>query len=315
MTTRDCAAPARGAGGSSAPPRGRRRAARPRGGGPGVGRHPPVLGQEPPGLHGRLPHRSREAEAGPPRPLGQGRPGRRSGRCPRRCPRRTSLALGPLGQGGHGVVLVVEVRYQNRSSGSGPSIRSDRVLHDDGQLVGEGGVVDGGGRVGRGQQGRVAVVVLEPLAVQGGAAGGAAGQDAPAPDVAEGPDQVADPLEAEHRVEEVDRQHGLAPGGVGGGQGGERGHRPGLGDALLEELARGALGVAEGQVGVDRRVALALGGVDLGLGDDRLEPEGAGLVGDDRGHQRAEGRVADEVPQQPGEGHGGRDGLGARARP
>ena len=45
----------------------------------------------------------------------------------------------------------------------------------------------------------------------------------------------------------------------------------------------GALGVVEGEVGVDRGVALALGGVDLGLGDERLEAEGAGLVGDDRG--------------------------------
>ena len=36
------------------------------------------------------------------------------------------------------------------------------------------------------------------------------------------PGQVADPLEAEHGIEEVDRHHGLAPGGVGRGQGDER---------------------------------------------------------------------------------------------
>ena len=64
-------------------------------------------------------------------------------------------------------------------------------------------------------------------------------------------------------------------------------HRTGLGDPLLEDLTRGALGVAEREVGVDRRVPLPVGGVDLRLGDDRLEAEGAGLVGDDRGDQRS----------------------------
>ncbi len=51
----------------------------------------------------------------------------------------------------------------------------------------------------------------------------------------------------------------LAPGGVGGGRGGEGGHGARLGDALFEHLTVGALGVVEGQAGVDRGVALTLG--------------------------------------------------------
>jgi hypothetical protein len=47
-------------------------------------------------------------------------------------------------------------------------------------LVGEGGVVGDAGRVGAGQQQAVAVLVLQPLAVQRGAAGGGAEQEAAA---------------------------------------------------------------------------------------------------------------------------------------
>ena len=218
-----------------------------------------------------------------------------------------------LGERRHGVVLVVEREVPEAVLGLGAHDLGHGVLHDHADLVGEGGVVDVRGGVDRREQGGVAVVVLEALALQGGAARGAARQDAAAPDVAEEPGQVADALEAEHGIEEVDRQHGPAPRGVGRGQGDERGHGAGLGDALLEDLALAVLGVAEDEVGVDRGVALALGGVDLGLGDERLETEGAGLVGDDGRDVAAQGGVADEVAQQAGEGHGGRGRLGARS--
>ena len=160
----------------------------------------------------------------------------------------------------------------------------------------------------------MAVVVLQAFAHERGAPGRAAGQDAATAHVAQGPGEVTDPLEAEHGIEEVDGHHRLAPGGVGRGERDEAGQRAGLGDALLEHLARGALGVVQGQIGVDRDVVLPVGRVDLGLGDQRLEPERAGLVRDDGRHQRADGGVAHEVAQQAGEHHGGRHGLLARPR-
>ena len=156
--------------------------------------------------------------------------------------------------------------------------------------------------------------MLEALALQRGAAGRASGQDPPPPHVAQGPGQVAHPLKAEHRIEQEHREHRLPPGGVGGGQGGEGGQRAGFGDPFLEDLARGALGVVQRQVGVDRHVVLPLGGVDLRLGDDGLEAERAGFVRHDGSHQLAHGGVAHEVAQESGEGHGGRDRLFARAR-
>jgi hypothetical protein len=53
----------------------------------------------------------------------------------------------------------------------------------------------------------VAVLVLQAFAVERGAAGGAAEQEAARLHVAGRPGQVADALEAEHRVVDVERHH------------------------------------------------------------------------------------------------------------
>src|SRR5207249_3447980 len=91
------------------------------------------------------------------------------------------------------------------------------VLDDDGQLVGEGGVIRDAVGDDRGQHVAVAVLVLEALPVEGGAPGGRPQQEAPGPAVAGRPGQVADSLEAEHRVVDVERDHGGVAGAVGGG--------------------------------------------------------------------------------------------------
>ena len=56
----------------------------------------------------------------------------------------------------------------------------------------------------------MAVLVLEPFAVHRRPPGGAPEQEAPPPAVRRGPQQVAHPLESEHRVEEVEGNHRLA---------------------------------------------------------------------------------------------------------
>ena len=94
----------------------------------------------------------------------------------------------------------------------------------------------------------------------------------------------------------------------------KRGHRPGLGDPLLEDLAGAVLPVGQEEAGVDRLVLLAEGRVDLGLGEQGVETEGPPLVGDDRHDPLADAAVLDQVAQQPGEGAGGR-GLHLLARP
>jgi hypothetical protein len=54
--------------------------------------------------------------------------------------------------------------------------------------------------------------------------------------VAGQPGEVADPLEAEHRVVDVERHRVEAVGGVGGAGRDEGAHGARLGDALLEDL-------------------------------------------------------------------------------
>ena len=187
------------------------------------------------------------------------------------------------------------------------------VLHDVGDLVGPRRVVVHDRRVGRGQQRRVTVSVLQPLARQRGAAGGGADQEAACELVGHRPDGVARALEPEHRVEDVERDHHLAVGGVRRARGCRRGHRAGLGDALVEQLARLVLSPLQQQLAVHRLVALAARVVDLGAGEHRVHAERAVLVRRDRDDARPDLLVLHPVPQQPDDGHGGRDLALARA--
>ena len=151
----------------------------------------------------------------------------------------------------------------------------------------------------------MAVHVLRALTRQGGATGGGPDHESPGELVTGSPHGVAGALEAEHRVEHVDRNHGFAVGGVGGPGGGEGRHRTGLVDAGVEDLAVGGLPVAEEQVRVDGRVLLAAGVVDLDGREEGVDTEGASLVGDDGHHARRERLVAHQVLEQAHEGHGG----------
>ena len=128
----------------------------------------------------------------------------------------------------------------------------------------------------------VAVLVLQPLAVQRRAPGGAADEEAARPRIGGGPHQVADALHAEHRVEDEERDRGDAGRHRRGARRDERGHRASLGDPLLQDLAVLRLVVVEQVLGVDRLVGLAARGVDAELAEERLHAEGARLVGHDR---------------------------------
>ncbi len=85
--------------------------------------------------------------------------------------------------------------------------------------------------------------------------------------------------------------------------GNERGHRPGLVDALFQDLPVDGLAVVEHVVGIDRLVKLAGVGVDAELAEEGLHAEGAGLVGHDGHDVAADVLVAQEPHEQPHEGH------------
>ena len=152
----------------------------------------------------------------------------------------------------------------------------------------------------------MAVLVLEALAVERGAAGGRAHQEPAGAAVGRGPDQVADPLEAEHRVVDVERDRVHAVRAVRGAGGDEVGHAPGLVDPLLEDLPGGRLPVLGQRPLVDRVVELADGGVDAERVVHRRHAERLALVRDDRDDELADVRVLHQPPHQrdPGQGRG-----------
>src|SRR5205823_3439 len=96
-----------------------------------------------------------------------------------------------------------------------------------------------------------------PFAVKRRAAGGAADEKALGPHVLRGPDEVADPLETEHRIEDVKRNHVDSVCAVSRASGVEARHRAGLSDAFFENLAADGFFVFGDLLGIDRLVKLA----------------------------------------------------------
>jgi hypothetical protein len=157
----------------------------------------------------------------------------------------------------------------------------------------------------------VAVGVLQALTGQRRATRGRAHDEAARHLVAGGPLGVARALEAEHRVEDVDRDERLAVRRVGGARAGERGQCAGLVDADVHDLTLRALLVGEQQLAVDRGVVLAVRVVDLRGREEGVQAERARLVGDDRNDAVAEVLRAQQVLEQAHERHRRRDLLRA----
>ena len=118
------------------------------------------------------------------------------------------------------------------------------------------------------------------------------------------PDQIADALEAEHRVINEKRDRVDPVVGIGSSRGDERTHGAGFGDAFLQNLPVLRLLVVEQGVHIHRLVELADVGVNADLPEQRLHAEGAGFVGNDGHDQLADFRIAQQLRQQPHENHG-----------
>src|SRR5882762_6521035 len=77
---------------------------------------------------------------------------------------------------------------------------ANAILNDDGDFVGERGIVSE--QIGNGQREHVtvAVLVLQAFAGKRGASGGATEEEASRPHIGSGPDEIGDALKAEHRI-------------------------------------------------------------------------------------------------------------------
>src|SRR5712672_3397392 len=98
---------------------------------------------------------------------------------------------------------------------------ANAILNDDGDLVGERGIV--GEQIGnrQGEDVTVAVLVLQAFAGKRGAAGCPSEEESACAHVRSGPDEIGNPLEAEHRVINEERNGVDAVGGVSGARGNE----------------------------------------------------------------------------------------------
>ena len=151
----------------------------------------------------------------------------------------------------------------------------------------------------------MSVLMLQALAVQRGAPGSAAQEEAARALVAGGPGEVADALQPEHRVEDIERNadHIGRAVGSGGRDPGAEGAR--LVDALLQDLAGLVLAIVGHLVAVDGHVFLALGGIDAELAEHALHAEGARLVRNDGHDVLAQVLVAQQRVQYAHERHRG----------
>jgi hypothetical protein len=117
--------------------------------------------------------------------------------------------------------------------------------------------------------------VLQALAVQRRATGCRPDQEAACATVSRGPGEVSNPLETEHRIEDVEGDHRDPVVGVRRCRGNPRRERARLVDALLEDLTVLVLAIEHEVLGVFRRVELPHLREDPELAEHALHAESA----------------------------------------
>src|SRR5690606_38939231 len=111
------------------------------------------------------------------------------------------------------------------------------------QFIGIGRVIADAVRHGAGENMAVAILVLQALAVECRASGRSTEQEALSLAVAGGPRQVANALEAEHGVIDIERDHRDVVHRITGARRDPRRHGARLVDALLKNAALAILAV------------------------------------------------------------------------
>ena len=151
----------------------------------------------------------------------------------------------------------------------------------------------------------VPVLMLQTLAVERGAAGSAPEQEAARAGITSRPGEVAGALEAEHGIENVERNHRNAMRAVRRGCGDPRRHGTGFTDALLQNLPVFVFLVEHQLIGVLGCVELPDRGPDAQLPEHALHAECARLVRDDRHNVLADILVFHQDIQKAYKNHSG----------
>lgn len=153
----------------------------------------------------------------------------------------------------------------------------------------------------------VTIFVLQTFTVQGGTTGSTADQEATRLLVASRPAQIADTLEAEHRVIDVERNHRQIVGAVRG-----RRCQPGttcaqLVDPFLQNLTFLVFFIVSNLLAVLRGVLLTVRAVNTNLTEQTFHTESTRFVGDDRYQTIFDRLVLQHYVQGTNESDSGRD--------
>src|ERR1700722_679076 len=119
------------------------------------------------------------------------------------------------------------------------------MVEYDGHFIGKGGII--GAAIGNGRCDHTArsMLMLKPFAAERCSSGRRADEEAARSLVARGPDQVADPLEPKHRIENIKGKHCDVMETVGGGGGTPGRDRASLSDALFQQLSVARFAIIE----------------------------------------------------------------------
>ena len=144
--------------------------------------------------------------------------------------------------------------------------------------------------------------MLQSFTAQCGASSGGSNEKATSALIGRRPNQVTDPLKAEHRVVNVERQHRHAMHAVRRRGGDPRGQRARLGDALLQQLTVASLAVKKHRTGVFGFVELAQRRIDADLPKQVGHAKSTRLVRDNGHDTRSERLIFEQVAKQPNRG-------------
>ena len=158
------------------------------------------------------------------------------------------------------------------------------VVQDHANFVGEGRVIGDTVRDGVSHDVAVTVFVLQAFTVEGGATRGATKQEAACLHIASRPSQIADALEAEHRVIHIERHHDAVASAVARSCCNPAAHAAGFVDTFLQNLTGFVFLVVHHLVFVDRRVLLTSGVINTDLAEQSFHTKGARFVHQDGYH-------------------------------